>query len=163
MHITRKSWLFIGFVLATMAVAVVNRLQSAPSTAQEAAAAQLGWLTDFNAAEGRARAEEKLTLINFTGSDWCPPCMRLRKEVFSQPEFAKYAKEKLVLLEADFPRRKQLSGAQQAANDSLARKFGIVSFPTIVVLNADGAEVGRLGYGPGGPNSFIGRIQQFLE
>jgi thioredoxin-related protein len=163
MHITKRSWLFIGFVLATIGVAMVNSFQSAPSTAQDAAAAQLGWLTDFQAAEGRAREEEKLTLINFTGSDWCPPCMRLRKEVFSQPEFAKYAKEKLVLLEADFPRRRQLSGAQQAANESLARKFGIEAFPTLVVLNPDGTEVGRLGYTPGGPAALIARIQRLRK
>ncbi len=163
MHIMKKNWLFISFVVAIMGAALVNRLQSAPTPAQEAAAAQLDWLTDVNAAQARSRAEKKLTLINFTGSDWCPPCMRLRKEVFSQPEFAEYAKENLVLLEADFPRRKQLSSAQQAANEALARKFGIEAFPTIVVLSPEGKEVGRLGYTPGGPQAFTGRIEQFRK
>lgn len=163
MHIMKKNWLFISFVVAIMGAALVNRLQSAPTPTQEAAAAQLDWLTDFNTARERALTEKKLTLIDFTGSDWCPPCMRLRKEVFSQPEFAKYAKENLVLLEADFPRRKQISGAQQAANESLARRFGIEAFPTIVVLSSQGKEVGRLGYTPGGPQAFIARIEQFRK
>src|SRR5689334_23913829 len=66
--------------LAMMGAAMVNRLQSAPSPAEEKAAAELNWLTDFNAAKERARTEKKLVLINFTGSDWCPPCMRLRSE-----------------------------------------------------------------------------------
>ena len=159
----KKNWLFLSLVVAMMGAAMVNRLQSAPSPAEEKAAAELNWLTDFNAAKERARAEKKLVLINFTGSDWCPPCMRLRKEVFSQPEFASYAKENLVLLEADFPRRKQLPAAQQAANESLARQFGIESFPTIVMLNPEGKELGRIGYTPGGPKAFTGKIDQFRK
>jgi protein disulfide-isomerase len=159
----KKNWFFITLAVAMMGSALVNRLQSAPSPAEEKAAAQLDWLTDLNAAQERARAEKKLMLINFTGSDWCPPCMRLRKEVFSQPEFADYAKENLVLLEADFPRGKQLPAAQQAANESLAKRFGIEAFPTIVVLNPDGKELGRLGYTPGGAKAFTGKIEQLRK
>lgn len=155
----KKTWLFVGFVVAIIALAVINRLRSAPSPAEEAAAGQLGWLTDFDAAKEQAREKHDFLLINFTGSDWCPPCMRLRKQVFAQPAFADYAQENLVLLEADFPRRKQLSAEQQSANDSLARTYQIDSFPTIVVLDPQGKEVGRFGYTPGGADAFIQRIE----
>jgi thioredoxin-related protein len=156
----KSSWLFIGLVVALLGTTMYNRRQSAVSPAQEAAVSQLDWLTNFDAAQTRSRTENKLTLINFTGSDWCPPCMRLRKEVFSQPEFASYAKEHLVLLDVDFPRRKQLAPELQAANESLARKFGIESFPTIVVLNPEGEVLGQLGYTPGGPKAFTAKIEQ---
>ena len=159
----KKTSLFIILVVAVLGTTLYNRFQSAVSPAQEAAVSQLDWLTDFNTAQARSQAENKLTLINFTGSDWCPPCMRLRKEVFSQPEFATYAQEKLVLLDVDFPRRKQLSPEQQAANESLARKFGIDSFPTIVMLNPDGKVIGQLGYSPGGPNAFTAKIDQMRQ
>src|SRR6266481_5854060 len=64
------------------------------------------WLTDLPSAQATAKAENKIVLINFTGSDWCGWCIRLRDEVFSQPEFDAYANDHLVLVEADFPRHK---------------------------------------------------------
>ena len=63
---------------------------------------KLHWLTDFEAAKAQARSENKMLLMNFTGSDWCPPCMMLQKAVFAKPEFATYAVKRLVLLEVDF-------------------------------------------------------------
>ena len=97
-----KRWLFAALIAAMIVVGVVQRRQSAVSPAEEAAIARLDWLTDFDAARARSRAENKSLLIDFTGSDWCPPCMRLRKEVFSKPEFTDYAAKNLVLLEVDF-------------------------------------------------------------
>lgn len=74
------------------------------------------WLTDAAKAQAQAKAEKKLVLLDFTGSDWCGWCIKLNKEVFSKPEFAEYAKKNLVLVEVDFPRRKKLSPAQNKAN-----------------------------------------------
>ena len=99
---------------------------------------------DFDAAQARARSENKPLLIDFTGSDWCPPCIRLRKQVFSKPEFADYAAKNLVLLEVDFPKRKTLPPAQQAANDTVARKFGVEGFPTLILLSPSGKTLGQL-------------------
>lgn len=118
------------------------------------------WLTDFDAARTQARTENKMLLINFTGSDWCPPCLMLHREVFSQPEFAEYAARHLVLLEVDFPRTKELTGAQKAANEKLAERFGIYGFPTIIVLDPSGKKVGELGYMRGGPKAFIAALEK---
>ena len=141
-------------------VTLIQRRQRMVSPAEEAAIARLAWLTDFDAARARARAEDKPLLLDFTGSDWCPPCMRLRKEVFSKPEFADYAAKNLVLLEVDFPRRRPLAPAQQAANDALAQQFGIDGFPTIVLMNPAGETLARLNYTRGGAAAFIAEVER---
>lgn len=127
---------------------------------EQQAVAQLDWLTDFEVAKAKARSEDKLLFIDFTGSDWCPPCIMLKKEVFSQPEFADYAAQNLVLLEVDFPRRKEQSAEQKAANQMLAQQFGIEGFPTIVVLDGSGKIRGQLSYMPGGPKAFIAELEK---
>ena len=124
------------------------------------AKAESNWLTDFHRAQEEAKAGHKLLLINFTGSDWCGWCKRLDAEVFSKQEFADYAKENLVLMTADFPRAKPLSSEVRQQNATLAQKFGIEGFPTIVLLNSEGKMVGALGYTPGGPTAFIGELKK---
>jgi len=124
------------------------------------ARAESNWLTDFHRAQEEAKAGHKLLLVNFTGSDWCGWCKRLEAEVFSKQEFADYAKQNLVLMTADFPRAKPLSSEVRQQNSTLAQKFGIEGFPTIVLLNGDGKMVGMLGYTPGGPSAFIEELKK---
>lgn len=126
----------------------------------QAAQAEANWLTDLPKAQAQAKAENKMVLLDFTGSDWCGWCIKLNKEVFSQPEFVEYAKKNLVLVEVDFPRKKELSPAQKEANDALAAKYKIEGYPTIIVLNKDGKKVGELGYQPGGPKAFIASLEK---
>ncbi|RME67155.1 MAG: thioredoxin family protein [Verrucomicrobia bacterium] len=114
-----------------------------------------GWLTNYEEAAARAKAENKLLLMNFTGSDWCIWCKRLEGEVFSRPAFKAFAKENLVLLKLDFPRRGNQSEAERKQNRELAEKFGIEGFPTIIVLKPDGSKAAELGYLPGGPEAWI--------
>jgi len=83
---------------------------------------QAAWLTDLRKAQGIAEAEGKAVMINFTGSDWCGWCIKLKKEVFSQSEFLTYARQNLVLVELDFPKRKALPPALKAANTELASR-----------------------------------------
>jgi len=127
------------------------------------ARAEATWLTDFPRAQEEARTSHKLLLLNFTGSDWCGWCMRLEAEVFSKPEFAEYAKQNLVLLTVDFPRAKPISNELRRQNRTLAEKYGIEGFPTIVVLNGDGKPVGALGYQPGGPSAFIEALKKLSK
>jgi thioredoxin-related protein len=118
------------------------------------------WLANFEEAQALARSEKKLLLIEFTGSDWCPPCIMLGRQVFSQPEFKNYAAQHLVLLEVDFPRMKELSPKQKAANAGLAERFDIYGFPTVIILDSDGKKIGQLGYMPGGPKPFIAALEE---
>jgi len=136
---------------------------SAALTLHAHAAADKLWMTDYDKALEQAKAENKPVLINFTGSDWCGWCIRLRNEVFSQQQFKSYAKKNLVLLEVDFPRKKELPEEQQTANRKLAREYGIRGYPTIVVLNPDGSEAGQLGYMEGGPTPFISKLKKLVK
>jgi len=131
--------------------------------AVESASAKEGWLTDFKKAQEEAKASNKLLLIDFTGSDWCGWCIRLNREVFSKPEFREYAAKNFVLLEADFPRGKELSAEVKAQNLELARRFRVEGFPTIVVLDSTGKKVGELGYTPGGPAAFIAQLDKIRK
>ena len=129
----------------------------------QAAAAELNWLTDLPKAQAQAKADKKLVMLDFTGSDWCGWCIKLNKEVFSQPEFADYAKKNLVLVEVDFPRSKPQSADQKKANAALQDKYKIEGYPTIIVLNSEGHKVGELGYQPGGPKAFIAELDKLKK
>ncbi len=121
-----------------------------------------GWVTDFEAAKRQA-AEKKLPmLVDFTGSDWCGWCVRLKKEVFDEQAFQDYAKDNLVLVELDFPRRKEQPQELKEANRKLLGQFGVRGFPTIVLLNPEGVEVARTGYRPGGPAAYIEHLKELL-
>jgi protein disulfide-isomerase len=125
--------------------------------------AELNWLTDYNAAQARGKTDNKLVLLNFTGSDWCGWCKRLNAEVFSKPEFQEYAAKNLVLVELDFPRFKQQSDVVRKQNEQLAGKYRIEGFPTIIVLNSAGKMVGELGYMQGGADAFIAALEQMRK
>lgn len=123
-------------------------------------AADGNWLTDPTKALADAKGTKKLVLMDFTGSDWCSWCMKLNKEVFSQPQFQEYAKDNLVLVELDFPRGKPQTAEDKARNEALAQKYRVEGFPTVVVLNSEGKLVGQLGYMPGGPAAFIEALKK---
>lgn len=122
-----------------------------------------GWLTSYEQALTEAKEQNKPILVEFTGSDWCPPCMRLEKEVLSTESFKAFARDSLVLLYVDFPRRKQLSEEQTAHNNELAKQYGIQYFPTVFVLDDSGKVINQIQYQGGGPDSFIASIQNALK
>jgi len=121
----------------------------------KAGAEELQWMTDLPKAQAQAKAEKKLVLLDFTGSDWCGWCIKLNKEVFSKPEFAEYAKKNLVLVEVDFPNKKKQTEELKKTNEALQQKYKVEGYPTIVVLNSEGKHVGDTGYVEGGPKAFI--------
>jgi thioredoxin-related protein len=121
------------------------------------------WMTDYDKAIEMAKQEKKAVLLNFTGSDWCVWCMKLDKDVFSKPDFKKYAREKLVLVEIDFPQGKPLTRKLQKQNEALRDKFGINGFPTLILLDSAGNKLGEYsGYVEGGPDAFIALLEKFL-
>jgi len=124
-------------------------------------AADLNWLTDLPKAQAQAKAENKLVLMDFTGSDWCPWCMKLDKETFSQPAFADYANKNLVMVMVDFPAHKQQSDDLKQANAALAKKYGVDGYPTEIALKPDGTVVWKnVGYLPGGPAAMIAELDK---
>jgi thioredoxin-related protein len=111
--------------------------------ATSAIAADGEWPSDYNKALETARSQNKRVLLDFTGSDWCGPCIELKKRVFSRPDFRAYAEKNLVLVEVDYPQRKQQSPELKQQNEKLSRQYGIdqKGFPTVVLLDPDGKVV----------------------
>jgi len=121
------------------------------------------WETDLQVAKKRAKEENKQILADFTGSDWCGWCIRLKKEVFDLPEFQEYAKKNLIMLELDFPRQKELPAGLKEQNDKLAQEFKVEGFPTILLMNSRGKEINRTGYQEGGPEKYIEHLKGLLK
>ena len=120
------------------------------------AEAEKAWTEDFPAAQLRATEQRKRLFVDFTGSDWCPPCIALHDKVLTQPEFLQHANENFVLVKVDFPRNKPQADPQREANQILARAYRVQSFPTVLLLEANGTEVKRLnGYNGVSPADFI--------
>jgi thioredoxin-related protein len=123
--------------------------------------AESSWSTDFKKAQEEAKANHKLVLVDFTGSDWCGYCVLLERAILSKPEFKDYANKNLVLLEIDFPRRKAQSIEVKKQNAELAERYQVGGFPTLVVLNGDGKTVWRCdGYYPGGIAAFLAELDK---
>jgi thioredoxin-related protein len=131
--------LFVGFVLG-----------AATATAGS------DWLKDYDQAMTKAKEEGKILLVKFHGSDWCPPCIKLDKEVLATSEFKSLADQALVLVDADFPRKFKLAENQQAHNEALARKFEIEAFPTVLIIDGEGKVLDKMvGYPRGGLDGFL--------
>jgi thioredoxin-related protein len=125
------------------------------------------WETDFEKAKQSAKTDHKLILLNFSGSDWCGPCIRMHKEIFENSTFTQYADQHLVLANADFPRLKkhELSKDLQKKNDQLAdsyNKDGI--FPLTLILTADGKVVKKwVGNPPLSPDEFTRQVKATVD
>jgi thioredoxin-related protein len=99
------------------------------------------WLGDFQQAKQIAREGNKMILLNFSGSDWCAPCIKMKKDVFDKAEFEEYSSKHLVLVRADFPRQKknQLAAGQKEHNERLAEQYNPNGkFPLTLLLDAEG-------------------------
>jgi protein disulfide-isomerase len=121
------------------------------------------WVTDYEEAFELAVKKEKYVLINFTGSDWCGWCHKLTDEVFSQPEFQKFAEDELILLKIDFPRRTKQSKEEKIQNQRLANRFAVQGFPTILLADPNEKVVLRTGYRRGGANQYISHLKRYIK
>lgn len=130
--------------------------------AKTGAADKLDWKDNLEKALAQAKKEKKAVLVNFTGSDWCIWCKRLSEEVFSQKEFETFAKKNLVLVKIDFPRNIEQSSETKLYNNTLAQRYGIQGFPTILLFNSAGKLVLTTGYQPGGAVSYVDHLKAKL-
>ena len=128
----------------------------------EVASERVSWLTDLDEGIKVAKAEKKAILVDFTGSDWCGWCIRLKKEVFDQKEFAVATKD-FVLVELDYPQKKKQPAEEKAKNKALAEKFGIEGFPTILLLDSNGVPFAQTGYEAGGPIKYLAHLAELSK
>ncbi|WP_158850369.1 thioredoxin family protein [Algibacter sp. L1A34] len=124
------------------------------------------WQTDFTVAKDIASKEHKPIILVFQGSDWCGPCIKLDREIWSTDTFKKYANKNYVMLQADFPKGKKnaLPEAQTKANANLAETYnknGI--FPFVVVLNVKGEVLGETSYKKTTPENYIKELNVFTK
>ncbi|MFQ5845116.1 MAG: thioredoxin family protein, partial [Planctomycetota bacterium] len=125
-------------------------------------ATQTTWLTDFDRARALAKKTGRPILADFSGSDWCGWCIRLKREVFDTPAFKKWAAQDVVLLEVDFPRTKAQPESVRLQNRELMRKYGVRAFPTVLFLDHAGKVLGRSGYRDGGPSAWIEHARKII-
>lgn len=124
-------------------LAVVSALFMLPLAAADIPA---GWTANYEQALAQAQKENKNVLVLFTGSDWCPYCVKLHNEVLAKPEFKAFAKDKFVLVYIDFPNGKKQTDEEKKYNKALEQKIGGVSgYPSTVILDKNGKELGRVG------------------
>lgn len=143
-------------IIVILLVLLVN---AAAITAQE-------WQTNISVAKEIATAKSRPIILVFQGSDWCAPCIKLDRQIWSTDAFKKYAKDNFVMLQADFPKRKKnaLSTSLTIANAKLAEKYnqqGI--FPFVVILDANGNVLGETGYKKTTPENYIKELNAFIK
>ena len=146
------SSLFVLFIL----------LFTSCNNGQSSSAGNLNWNGNLEKAVEQAKKENKALLVNFTGSDWCIWCKRLSSEVFQQRDFEDYAEKNLILVMLDFPRDIPQSQETITYNNTLAQKYGIQGFPTILIINSKGELVAKTGYQPGGGANYVNLIKSYL-
>ena len=123
------------------------------------------WQTNFSTAKTKALASNKNILLVFTGSDWCAPCIKLDKSVWQSDVFKTYS-EKLILVKADFPKKKQnqLTEEMTKQNQDLASIYNPEGvFPLVVVLDKSGKVLGKESYKNISPNDYILLIDSFIK
>jgi protein disulfide-isomerase len=162
--------LFIGASLATEAQRLeIPAAGNAPPATRQPTSTQPVWLTDLPKAQAQAKAEGKSVLLFFHGSDWCPTCMEMQRQVFDSPEFAQYARRALVLVDVDFPEKKSQSDEVKRANLALKARFNFSDelgggYPTLVLLNAAGGTLFQeTGYAGGGPAEVLPKLLRHTE
>lgn len=122
-----------------------------------------GWETNWEAAKAKAKAENKPILINLTGSDWCSWCIKIEKEIFSKKEFKDFAAANVILMEADFPKKKKQPEDIKKQNAELEKTYLQKGYPTVLLLDADGKKLSEdLGELPGGHEAYITKIKELI-
>ncbi|MEZ4828891.1 MAG: thioredoxin family protein [Bacteroidia bacterium] len=124
------------------------------------------WHTDYNTALHAAQQQNRPILMVFSGSDWCKPCIILKKKVLSSPEFLHYASDNLILLYVDFPRYKKNkpSDSIMAQNAALAEKYNPEGgFPYTVIINSMEEVIAATEFSTSLPDAYIQHIKELTS
>jgi thioredoxin-related protein len=122
------------------------------------------WQTNFEEAKKLASKSNENIVLVFQGSDWCAPCIKLDREIWSTETFKKLSQNHFIMLKADFPRKKanKLSDAQTLQNSKLAETYNSQGiFPLVIVLNKDGKVLGKTGYEKLNPSDYFKKLTSF--
>jgi protein disulfide-isomerase len=155
----------VAWVFSIVALAALVSCWAGDKTvvAEPEGGSKVVWLTSLETAKTEAATRKVPILVDFSGSDWCGWCIRLDKEVFSKAAFKDYARDNLVLLLIDFPRRTAQSAEVKNANRTLAEQFQVEGFPSVLLLDAEGKVLARTGYQPGGAEAYVQHLKSLLK
>jgi len=165
MNSVKSNYIISIFFIIISISSYAQQVEFIPSTNEN-------WLVSVEEAYQISSKTNKPILANFTGSDWCGWCKKLRAEVFNTPEFKEWAKENVVLLELDYPRMKQLPAKQQQQNRELQQFFKVTGFPTIWVFDLQKSKetnsfqlqpYGNTGYVRGGATNYTKVLDQIIS
>ena len=121
------------------------------------------WHKDYQSALQASKNLQVPVFALFTGSDWCPWCIRLEDEVLNTQDFADEMKSKMVFFIADFPRKNRPTKTIASQNRRLKEKFRVKGFPTVLLLSSEEEVMGKTGYRKGGPIEYAEYLQSELE
>ena len=158
--------IFVGAVIALLALSIFQEdllKESMESPTNPQYNSYEGWRTDYQESINKAKENNRNLLILFTGSDWCPPCKMMLKNVWSKESFKTFAKKNLELLVLDFPQGKKLSEAQSTQNQKLAGQYNVSTYPLVLILNPEGVEISRMNFHGELAEGFIERYQEVIK
>ncbi|MFC1745631.1 thioredoxin family protein [Candidatus Riflebacteria bacterium] len=123
----------------------------------------VNWTQIYAEAALKAKEQNKVLFVYFSGSDWCYWCKKLHTEVLTQKAFTDFAGENFVLLLCDFPKKTELPPHIKKQNKALAKKYNVKGVPTIILLDSTEKMLGRTGYREGGAETYIEHLKGFLK
>ncbi len=129
----------------------------------DAANAKLNWMTNYQEALAKAKAEKKPLLLFFTGSDWCGWCHKLENEVLDTMDFSDAAAGKFVFVLVDFPMKSAIDSKIASQNKELQKKYDVKGFPTIILLDDSENQIGTTGYRPGGAKAYLDHLMKMVN
>ena len=153
------SWLLVFGLLCSLAV----DHSGFRGVLQAAAVIDDSWTEDVAAALRQAQRERKDVLMLFTGSDWCPPCIRLEKEILSQSEFLNEITRDFVLVKLDFPRNSPQAESITEQNQEWSRQFGVNAFPTLFLLDYQAKPFAIAGFSDDSVANYVKMLQTSRE
>ncbi len=156
----KKNLLLIS--LLSLIAAPVFADDKPPAKQTETAKDESGWYTDYAEAQKAARKAKKPIIMLFTGSDWCGWCIKLERQILSKDEFKTWSEKKAVLFKADFPKKKKPAAEIARQNETLAQKFGIQGYPSVIVTDAHGKVLGNTGYQDMTPDKYTAHLDEII-
>lgn len=148
---------------AVFGASTVSASTTNDQIAAQSVVSEITWMTDFQAAKSLAKEQSKPMFLYFTGSDWCPWCIKMNTQILSTPEFQQALSQKMIFVKVDFPRQTKLDKATKEQNDKLSKTFGVQGFPTVILLDSDGERIEKLSFQAGGGAVYAKKVLDIIE
>lgn len=170
--ISKKTYFLLAAISTLLGAAACPAAENPAAASTPAATAKSDAKTlediaekDFEKALAEAKKDGKVLMLEFTGSQWCPPCKMLHKYVLNTDKFLKHAKDKLKVVVADFERSgKPRDAANAAQYAKLADTYELTGFPTIILINPQSGYIEKIvGFQIQSPEELIAKTEEVAK